>query len=543
GDATKRDIYTLTMPPTGSEPVTAIRIEAMPHASLPATGPGLAFYEGRRGDFYLSELNVQSEGEAVQLGIGTTTVPNASAKNGKTYPGNVLDEDGSTGWSIPGDAGQTHRLVIPLQSPQRFEKAWTIEMLFERHYVAGLGHFRIDVTTETDAKANVVPSELQKRLVASGEPVSRSLRRDLAIQYLRTSKLMASHRKPIDALRKKLPGSVRTLVMKERDDSNRRTTRRHHRGEYLQPKEVVSPSVPSVFADDLDAPTNRLELAQWLVSDRNPLAGRVAVNRAWREFFGVGIVRTAGDFGTQSEPPSHPALLDWLDAEFREHGRWSLKRLHREIVLSATYRQPVASAPPSDPGNRLLAVFPYRRLNAEQIRDALLSASGLMARHVGGASVYPPQPAAVMKMAYGSSAWPTSTGAERYRRSLYTFSKRTAPFAAFSTFDAPSGEVCIARRDRSTTPLQALTLLNDQMYLEIADGLAEQAVRDETASNADVQPRRIAERLFKRLFVRAPLPDELDSILAFYEQQKQHERPWMLVARALMNTDEAITTP
>ena len=543
GDATKRDIYTLTMPPTAGEEITAIRIEAMPHPTLPATGPGLAFYEGRRGDFYLSELEITLKGEPIKLGVGTTTVPGAGPKNGKTYPGNVLDEDGSTGWSIPGEAGQTHRLVIPLKTPTRFEQPWNIEMLFERHYVAGLGHFRIDVTTAEKAQANALPSALQARLIAAGTSFSDELQTDLAVEYLRNSKLMGMHRKPIDALRKQLPSAVRTLVLKERDSTNPRTTRRHHRGEYLQPKEVVAPNVPTIFADEQTAPANRLELARWLVSNRNPLVGRVTVNRAWREFFGVGIVRTAGDFGTQSEPPSHPGLLDWLDAEFREQGRWSLKRLHREIVLSSTYRQRVGSAPVSDPDNRLLSVFPYRRLDAERIRDAFLSASGLLARRIGGASVYPPQPAEVMEMAYGNSSWPTSEGASRYRRSLYTFSKRTAPFAAFSTFDAPSGELCVARRERSTTPLQALTLLNDAMYLEIAQALADQADRDARQNGSQASPARIAERIFKRLFVRAPRPDELLAVLSFYESQSSHEQPWMLVARALMNTDEAITTP
>ncbi len=325
-------------------------------------------------------------------------------------------------------------------------------------------------------------------------------------------------------------------------------TRRRHRGEYLQPKESVDAAVPEFFATDPeDGPSDRLELARWLVSDANPLVGRVTANRAWREFFGTGIVRTAGDFGTQSESPSHPELLDYLDVRLRDTSadgiRWSIKRLHREIVLSATYRQSIGTPPPADPDNRLLSVFPYRRYDAETIRDAFLSGSGLLSRQIGGRSVYPPQPESVVQMAYGNTAWPTSTGADRYRRSLYTYSKRTAPFAAFTTFDAPSGELCIARRDRSTTPLQALTLLNDQMYLEIAEGFADAAVRDAGQSDAEAQPRDIARRLFRRVLVRQPCEDELDAILAFFRSQSEHERPWMLVARALMNTDEAITTP
>ena len=172
-----------------------------------------------------------------------------------------------------------------------------------------------------------------------------------------------------------------------------------------------------------------------------------------------------------------------------------------------------------------------------------MSASGLLSRSVGGPSVYPPQPKSVVQMAYGNTAWPTSEGANRYRRSLYTYSKRTAPFAAFSTFDAPSGEVCIARRDRSTTPLQALTLLNDEMYLEIAEGLARQSIRDVGEVAGPARDREIASRMFRRLLVRDPSSAELDAIVKFYQSQSGDKASWMLVARALMNTDEAITTP
>ncbi|MCA9135872.1 MAG: PSD1 domain-containing protein [Planctomycetales bacterium] len=551
GDATKRDVYTLTMPPLDlDQPVTAIRIEALPHISLPAKGPGLAFYEGRRGDFFLSELELSKQDVKIELTAGTTSVDGADKPNGTTFPGNVLDGDGSTGWSIPGDAGQSHRLVIPLKVPTKLDSPWTIEMLFERHYVAGLGHFRIDVTTDDNPTAMSVPTNLQPALLIAKEigVVRDGNLNDLAVHYLRVSQQMAEHRKPIDQLQKQLPDDIRTLVMQERPPTNPRVTKRHHRGEYLQPKEQVAAAVPQVFRQDSDeSPGNRLDLARWLVGKQNPLVGRVTANRAWREFFGTGIVRTAGDFGTQSESPSHPDLIDYLDARLRDTSpqgdRWSIKRLHREIVTSSTYRQSTAAAPATDPDNRLLSVFPYRRYDAERIRDLFLSAAGLLARELGGPSVYPPQPMSVVQMAYGNTSWPTSVGAERYRRSLYTYSKRTAPFAAYTTFDAPSGEICIARRDRSTTPLQALTLLNDEMYLEIAEGLAEQAIRDVQGQIGSADDRDVARRLFKRLLVRDPTADELDSIMTFFHNQTDHPRPWMLVARVLMNTDEAITTP
>ena len=242
GDATKRDVYTLTMPALDSEfPVTAIRIEALAHASLPARGPGLGFYEGRRGDFFLSELELSRSGIPIPISVGTTSVPGAENKNGTTYPGNVFDGDGSTGWSIPGDAGQTHRLVIPLETATALNEPWTIQLLFERHYVAGLGCFRIDYTTDPQPQAMSLSSELQHELVDSKQSgsVSSSLERRLAIEFLRSANETVEQRKPIDRLRGQLPEDVRTLVMQERPVTNRRQTRRHHRGEYLQPKEIV----------------------------------------------------------------------------------------------------------------------------------------------------------------------------------------------------------------------------------------------------------------------------------------------------------------
>jgi hypothetical protein len=543
GDVTKRDVYTLRMPPL-DRPITAIRLEVLPHASLPAGGPGMAFYEGRRGDFFLSEFKLLSDGKPVELNRPSVSYGKISVGSGSAEATNVLDGNGSTGWSTSDRQGTANRLVINFAEPFAGTEPWTIELLFERHFAAALGHFRISVTSrEGGATASVHDAELEAELstartsgVAPDERFENQLRRS----YVQNSDLLKAQRQPIEQVRNAIPSPVRTLVMRERSAADLRTTHRHHRGEYLQPQEQVEPAVPAVFPPlDDDRPRDRLALARWLVSDKNPLVGRVTVNRAWREFFGTGIVRTAGDFGTQSEPPSHPELIDWLTGELIR-GDWSIKRLHRQIVLSATYRQAVGPGPAVDPDNRLLSCFPYRRMDAERIRDAMLSAAGLLSRQIGGPSVYPPQPATVSQMAYGSPRWNTSQGADRYRKSLYTFSKRTAPFAAFVSFDGPTGELCIARRDRSTTPLQALTLLNDAMYLEMAAALAEAAIRD---VGADAAPEQIAERIFRRLLDRRPAAEELAGILAFYQRQSTQNKPWSLVARALMNTDEAITTP
>ena len=542
GDVTKREVYRIAYQLDDSnEPLTALRLEVLPHDSLPANGPGLAFYEGRRGDFFLSELKVSVDGEPVSLATPSHSFGKISVGSGSADANNVIDGQGSTGWSTAGSEGSPNQWVANFSQPIRGPAKLEVELLFERHFAAGLGRFRFSVTTgSTPVTASSLPGALYDWHLADRSELTRSDFASMQRAFLQTSDLVADQRKPIERLRRSIPPQLRSLGFRERSREDYRTTHRHHRGEYLQPREAVEPGVPSIFPGfDEAGEADRLSLARWLVSENNPLAARVTANRAWREFFGTGLVDTAGDFGTQSAPPSHPQLLDWLAVDLRSHD-WSLKHLHRRIVLSSTYQQALGAPDQRDPRNRLLAVFPHRRMNAEQIRDTFLSASGLLSRRIGGASVYPPQPAVVNEMAYGAPKWRTSTGSDRYRRSLYTFSKRTAPFAAFTAFDGPTGETCLARRDRSTTPLQALTLLNDEMYLEIARGLANAAIRD---LPDDAPPHAIAKRIFRRLLTRSPEPAEIDAILRFHANRVDDPEAWMLVARALMNTDEAITTP
>ncbi|MFM8357177.1 MAG: DUF1553 domain-containing protein, partial [Verrucomicrobiota bacterium] len=365
-------------------------------------------------------------------------------------------------------------------------------------------------------------------------------------------------RREITELRRP-PAAPTTLVLRERPPENPRPTHLHRRGEYLQPQERVSPEVPAAIAPfPAGLPRNRLGFARWLVSTNNPLTARVAVNRQWQAFFGRGLVPTLEDFGVQGEPPSHPALLDWLAVEFMRQG-WSMKRLHRQIALSATYRQssrvPYASFR-RDPDNRLLSRGPQGRLEGELIRDGALHAAGLLSLHMGGPGVHPPQPAGVTETAYGSPAWNPSPGEARHRRSLYTFAKRTAPFALYQTFDAPSGESCLARRDVSNTPLQALTLLNDVCFLEAAQALGRWAAR---------LPGNDAARLralFRRCLVRPPGEREVGVLARFLATQRSRlasgslDAPTLAgeggadareraagtcVARALLNTDEMVS--
>jgi hypothetical protein len=348
--------------------------------------------------------------------------------------------------------------------------------------------------------------------------------------------------------------------LRERPANNPRPTRLRNRGEYTQPKEVVTAGVPAFMpALTAGAPADRLALARWLFSPEHPLTARVTVNRHWQALFGRGIVRTLEDFGYQGEIPSHPELLDWLAVEFREKG-WSVKSLHRLLVTSAVYRQSSVVTPAltaADPNNVLLTRGPRFRLESEQIRDSALKAAGLLSLKMGGPGVYPSQNAAITKEGtYGGFEWKPSAGSEKHRRSLYTFIKRTAPFAMAGTFDAPSGESCIARREVSNSPLQALTVLNDVVFQEAAQALGKLAA---AIPGDDAARIRFA---YERCLTRAPLPEELDSMLAFVRRQREriasghidatklsgdaYPQPaeqalWTALGRAILNLDEAIT--
>lgn len=562
GDITKRDVFTLTYGIEASQlPLTALRLEVMADPRLPAGGPGRAYYEGREGDFFLSEMSAKFDGQPVKLDGASHSYGKISIGSGSADAANVLDGNGSTGWSTAQREGESHQLVVNLPQPITKPGDLKVELLFERHFAASLGRFRISAASvDRQVAAKDMPVEVESLLAMSPEELSPEQQEQVDHYYLSVAPELTDARKPIDVLRKRMPSFPTTLVMQERPMDNPRPTFLHHRGEYLSPKEAVSPRVPEFLGDDLaDAPSNRLELARWLVSEENPLTARVVVNRAWQALFGRGLAESSGDFGTQSDPPTHPELLDYLACTLMENG-WSMKKLHRQIVLSATYRQTADASQQLqevDPANRLLARGPRFRVDAEIVRDIMLKASGKFSDEMFGPGVYPPQPDSVTSLAYGNFQWKPSTGNDRYRRSIYTFSKRTTPFAAFAVFDAPSGEVCTAKRDRSNTPLQALTLLNDAMYIELAQAMASAAQHESST------PEAIAENLFRRLLTRPPSEDELKMILAFQNQQltrlqsgeldatvigaekssSPEQAAWVMVARSLMNLDEAVTKP
>ena len=332
------------------------------------------------------------------------------------------------------------------------------------------------------------------------------------------------------------------------------------RGDYRRPGDPVVPAAPAVLPSIPAAVPDRLMLANWLVSPQNPLTARVTVNRVWQQYFGTGLVSTPEDFGTRGDPPSHPDLLDWLAVEFMESG-WDLKVLHRLIVTSSTYRQSSEVRPELmeiDPSNRLLARQSRVRLPAETIRDAAFAAAGNLDRRIGGASVRPYLPEGATEIGFGNFVqWPQSVGADNYRRGLYIFRQRTLPYPQLATFDAPDTVQVACKRDRSTTPLQALTLLNDPVFAEAASLLARRLVRE-----GGVNPGDRIRYAFELCLSRDPSPAEVDRLLEYYESQRRifaHEaakasqqeprttlddvesNTWTAVASVLLNLTEFLT--
>jgi hypothetical protein len=405
--------------------------------------------------------------------------------------------------------------------------------------------------------------------VAAGlvtEPAKRTAaqRKELADFYAKTDPKLAELTKELAALAKTAPTltTAQTLAL-----GARRTTHVMVRGDFLRPGAEVRPGTPAALPPlhgTGPGPATRLDLARWLVDPANPLTPRVAVNWVWLRYFGRGLVATQEDFGTQGDRPSHPELLDWLASEFVRRG-WSLKELHRLIVTSATYRQSSKARPElrdRDPLNVLLARQNRCRLEAETLRDNALACSGLLAPAIGGPSVRPPQPAGISELTYaGSARWVESSGPDRYRRGLYTWFQRTSPYPMLLTFDAPDANVCCVRRERSDTPLQALTLMNDTVFVECAQALARRVV-------AEAAGRSTSDRLryaFRVCVAREPSAGELASLERLFAGLLQdcRARPdaaarlvgaakpggvdapeaaaWVAFARTLLNLDEFVT--
>jgi mono/diheme cytochrome c family protein len=379
-------------------------------------------------------------------------------------------------------------------------------------------------------------------------------------------------RDKLNALSATLPPMSYAPVLVENDTPPK--TYVHIKGDWRDPGVEVHPGMLAVLPPlPSGEPPTRLTLARWLVSPENPLTARVAVNRIWQELFGRGIVNTSDDFGTMGDRPSNPELLDWLATDFENLGGerpWSLKRMVRTIVMSATYRQSSKARPEleqRDPDNTLLARQQRLRLSAELVRDEALFAADLLDPRIGGRSVRPPQPKGVAELSYaGSVKWEESTGADRYRRGMYIHFQRTTPYPQIMNFDAPNSNLSCTRRERTNTPLQALNLLNDPVFFEAAQGLALRILREGPSRNPEASPgfRDRLNYTFAVTLGRAPSAYELERLGAFFDQTMKtlHDNPqtvaamfpnhlegvpqldaaaWVELSRVLLNLDEFIT--
>ncbi len=568
GDKPNNDTYTLELP-TDLKGITSLRLDALTDPEMPEGGPGRSPIF--TGDFLLTRVDL-SASTGGDSGPGTP-VPLVAASADFAAAGRdasmAIDDKVDTGWSVGGAVGKPHEAIFRLGGPVGDGKGTRLTLTLHQDSIhqTTLGHFRISATNDpAPARATGLPPEVEASLLTpvTQRPVEAA---SLVTKfYLAVASELSGARQRIADLRASLPKFPTSMVMKERSPEHARVTQIHKRGEFLQPTLPVEPGLPAALPPlPPGTKVDRLALARWLVSGENPLVGRVLMNQAWQAFFGRGIVGTLDDFGTRGEEPSHPQLLDWLATEWPRRG-WSVKAMHRLIVNSATYRQTSAATPElleRDPRNDLLARGPRFRVEAEMVRDLALTASGLLTAEVGGPSVYPPQPDGVMALSYAQDAWPTSNGPERFRRGLYTFLKRTAPYAAFMTFDAPTSEATCTRRERSNTPLQALTLLNDTVYLEASRALARRVANEVPGDNFEAKVR-LAYRL---CLSRTPGAEELILLSGFFDRQRTRfqadstaagkvagvdpkstppddlagRAAWTVVARAILNLDETIT--
>jgi mono/diheme cytochrome c family protein len=552
--------------------ITAFRLELLTDPNLPCNGPGRSF----KGTCALTEFKV----EAMDAGHPTNKVsvkfakatadyeqtetplePNFYDKTDKkrvTGPAKfAIDGKEDTAWGIdigPGRRNQERKAVFQCATNVGFSGGTILAISLEQNHGGwnsddlmnnNLGRFRISVLTNTpEVSADPVPKRARELLETQISRLSVSQFETLFGYWRTTVPEFKEANKKIEALWKEWPNGATALTLVARDES--RETHILKRGDWLKPQNSVVAGVPEFLhplnADTSDSgllidglknpPGSRLAFARWLVSKRSPTTARAVVNRMWQTYFGIGIVTTPEDFGMQSEPPSHPELLDWLACELMEptikaggplakseENAWSLKHIHRLIVTSGTYRQSSKVTPElytRDPYNRLLARGPRLRVEGEIVRDIALSASGLLNPKIGGPAIFSPAPDFLFQppASYAPFPWKEETGPDRYRRAVYTFRRRSTPYPVLQVFDAPNGDFSCVRRMRSNTPLQALASLNEMVFVECAQALAKN-----TLENGGTTDDERITYAFRRALSRSPDADEKKELVSLLEKQ------------------------
>lgn len=561
------DVYTIET--TVNEAITAVRLEVLPDDSLTQKGPGRA----NNGNFVLTTFKLQaspvgSDGAASDVSLAAAK---ADFSQNEWEVAKAINGDATDGWAVSPEIGKRHVAVFELKQPVQFDGGTKLTFVLDQNYTHGethnIGRFRLSVTSgKLPASLEGLPANVAASLAVAADKRNAEQAKQVT-EYFKTvdpelaklSRIVADH-----AAKAPKPSGVKAQTVSQ--TAQPRQANVHIRGNFLIKGDPVTPLTPSAlhrFAPR-DKQADRLDFANWLFAEDNPLMSRVTVNRIWQRIFGRGIVETVDDFGTQGGAPSHPALLDWLAREFRTQD-FSIKRMQRLIVTSRTYRQSAAYRPDLteiDPQNVLLARQERRRVEAELIRDLALAASGLLDSRLGGPSVRPPQPAEYSALTYANSAkWQVSKGGDAYRRGLYTFFQRTSPYPMLMTFDSPDSTECCAERSLSNTPLQALTLWNDPAFFECAQSFGRRVLSAPVSTTADR-----ARYAFELCLSRPPSVDELAAVVSLFESQaawaKQNGAAaaeivgkrtppadssveewsaWTIVGRTLMNLDEFIT--
>lgn len=594
---------------TPQRKITGFRLSALRHGDLIFSGPGRNY----RGGFALSDLKIEAAPQndptafqEIKIAKATADVPSKTKLIDSFFrhnkedrrlvggPAFLIDGDRKTAWSpdrSPRWQNQASEAVLEFAEP--IQHAGGTQFRIKLHFRHGgndahgrknnfIGRFGLDVSSDVKPSAAKLTAEIRHALNVPEALRSEAEKEILFWAWAQHEEQARQYAKAVNKQWDRWPEGDSILNLALRQPEHQRTTRLLERGNWQQPAAPVQAAVPAVLHDlsSEALPANRLTLARWLVDRKSPTTARVLVNRIWQSYFGSGLVATSEDFGVRAAHPSHPDLLDWLAVELMEPSMktfadapplpWSIKHLQRIIVASGTYRQ-TSVAPhdawDKDPQNILLARGPRFRADAEMVRDIALSASGLLDKTVGGASVYPPVPAGLFSLSFTAvDFWNTAKGPERYRRSLYMFRRRSIPDPVLASFDAPSGDSSCVRRTRSNTPLAALTGLNAAIFTEAAQALA---LRILARPGATDQQR--AHYGYRLCCSKSPNQAELTSLLALLNQTRgrlnkgeldaakvafnEFTRPddlppdaaplevaaWTIVARVLLNLDATLT--
>ncbi len=564
GPSPDKDTYTVVVK-SGVSGITGFKLETLTDPSLPGGGPGR--HSDQRPNFVLNEFTAQS----VQADTQTSSPQpillrgaQADFSQARFDVGGAIDGDPKTAWAINPEFGKSHAATFLTRQPLTAGADSRFVFTLDQRHGGGrtIGRLRLAALTGQPA-TDMIPAAIAKILDVPQEQRTAQQANQLRDHFTGLDPDVAAVDAQLATLKKQIDAitPITTLVMVEQQQV--RESAIFRRGDFLQRGRSVQMQTPATLPALGEEPTgDRRELARWLVDQRNPLTARVAVNRWWAGIFGRGIVGTIEDFGTQGDRPTHPELLDWLATELVAR-HWSMKHIHRLIVSSNCYQQSSKGTPAmfaEDPYNQLYARGPRFRLPAETVRDNALAVAGLLSHTLDGPPVFPPQPAGVWRhVGRNAPKYATSQGDDRVRRGIYVIWRRSAPYPSFTNFDAPDRASCVVNRPRTNTPLQALTLMNDEAYVEMAISLAQVI-----AGRKDLTSEERIVDAFRRAVSRLPTDAEVRVLADVYDRERSRyeqspaaaeklvgKQPagvntteiaaWFFVANILLNLDETIT--